>query len=733
MAFDLASAKPVEGGFDLSSAKRVDGKRPAPEKPTEPAPEEQTGGLMQAIAEPAANMATGMIAKPVSDLAGLGAMAVDYVRGRGGIDPVAVKKRVQEALTYEPKTTVGKAVTEYNPVAIIGKGVDYVASGVGNVAKGDETNPWHVAVGNAIEETIKQLPQFAGMKLKEVTPELTQKIGAAMEEKSKDMMRRALKPSVTLPKGEADRAIDTLLKEGINVSKGGLAKLDTKISDINDKIDEKISSSTAYVNKNSAASNIKGALDKFKNQVNPGADIREIQGAWDEFLNHPVFNATADEGALLKAEVDRLSQAKIAALQDAGRFKTFEAQQRSLAHGETPRLSPDQPVNEPYMNIGATGGTAKSPSAYPVETQPRIPGRYTENIQRVPEGAAAAEEAMNVFKQRSKELESAQRAFDDWTVNRKDAITVQQAQAMKRGTYRALGDKAYGELKGASIEAQKTLARGLKDEIAKQVPEVRELNAKDSELLTALPLVERRVLLSANKNPAGLGWLSANPKAFAAWMADRSDLFKSLVARMLYSGGKKVPTSGASLPYAAGAVQIDAQNAAAKRRAEAAMAYGMEGRADGGPVNAGQPYVVGERGPEVIVPHQSGTVVPNIVEMGGGKYAVGPDLRDYMTMPFMADPAKPDNWREDGSLKGGGFLGSLKTPDVRTATEYSVGVNINGKDIDVPSLVPTLTRAEVQQTLAAAANGKFPPQSVIDKAAEFAKQRMMSGLSVFAQ
>ena len=34
-------------------------------------------------------------------------------------------------------------------------------------------------------------------------------------------------------------------------------------------------------------------------------------------------------------------------------------------------------------------------------------------------------------------------------------------------------------------------------------------------------------------------------------------------------------------------------------------------RADGGPVNAGQPYVVGERGPEIIVPNASGTVVPN--------------------------------------------------------------------------------------------------------------------------
>ena len=34
-------------------------------------------------------------------------------------------------------------------------------------------------------------------------------------------------------------------------------------------------------------------------------------------------------------------------------------------------------------------------------------------------------------------------------------------------------------------------------------------------------------------------------------------------------------------------------------------------RAEGGPVSGGQPYIVGERGPELIVPGMSGTVIPN--------------------------------------------------------------------------------------------------------------------------
>ena len=46
-------------------------------------------------------------------------------------------------------------------------------------------------------------------------------------------------------------------------------------------------------------------------------------------------------------------------------------------------------------------------------------------------------------------------------------------------------------------------------------------------------------------------------------------------------------------------------------------------RADGGRVKKGKPYLVGERGPEVIVPKQDGEVIPN------EKLRVEERLRDY--------------------------------------------------------------------------------------------------------
>lgn len=43
-----------------------------------------------------------------------------------------------------------------------------------------------------------------------------------------------------------------------------------------------------------------------------------------------------------------------------------------------------------------------------------------------------------------------------------------------------------------------------------------------------------------------------------------------------------------------------------------ALIGGLFGRAGGGPVTAGQPYMVGERGPEIFIPQQSGRIAPSL-------------------------------------------------------------------------------------------------------------------------
>ena len=55
-----------------------------------------------------------------------------------------------------------------------------------------------------------------------------------------------------------------------------------------------------------------------------------------------------------------------------------------------------------------------------------------------------------------------------------------------------------------------------------------------------------------------------------------------------------------------------------------AILKGFGARAMGGPVNAGSPYVVGEKGPELFVPSSSGSIVPNgaMGSSGGGSGGV---------------------------------------------------------------------------------------------------------------
>ena len=165
--------------------------------------------------------------------------------------------------------------------------------------------------------------------------------------------------------------------------------------------------------------------------------------------------------------------------------------------------------------------------------------------------ASYLQDTMNRFEKQvnsSADTKAIQSAWDEFLTNpllagKKD-IPVQLAQEMKQGTYRALGDKAYGEQKGAAAEAQKTLARGLKEEISTAVPGVAGKNKLESDLINAAKIAERRVLMDANKNPLGLGWL-AQPWMIPFWMWDRSPGAKALTARGLYSGSEQIPATAA--------------------------------------------------------------------------------------------------------------------------------------------------------------------------------------------
>lgn len=74
--------------------------------------------------------------------------------------------------------------------------------------------------------------------------------------------------------------------------------------------------------------------------------------------------------------------------------------------------------------------------------------------------------------------------------------------------------------------------------------------------------------------------------------------------------------------------------------------FGLPGLAEGGPAKAGQPYIVGEKGPELFVPKSAGTVIPNnklamaSASTGSDNMVSAPITNNYITNTINALDAK---------------------------------------------------------------------------------------------
>lgn len=128
------------------------------------------------------------------------------------------------------------------------------------------------------------------------------------------------------------------------------------------------------------------------------------------------------------------------------------------------------------------------------------------------------------------------------------------AQAMKQGTYRVLKGK-FGEQGSASVEAQKSLARGLKEEIATAFPEIGRLNADESRLLELQPLLERAVNRISNHQAVGIGTPAAGAAIQAAGGGGVLSSAAMVMKAVLDNPGVKsrlaiAVSKGAKIPYA---------------------------------------------------------------------------------------------------------------------------------------------------------------------------------------
>jgi len=88
--------------------------------------------------------------------------------------------------------------------------------------------------------------------------------------------------------------------------------------------------------------------------------------------------------------------------------------------------------------------------------------------------------------------------------NRGSEIAVDEAQKLKQGIYRRLKDASYGEYSTPSKEIDKQFARGIKEELVKKYPQLQELNAKDSALISLENQLEKSVNRIRNRDVMGL-------------------------------------------------------------------------------------------------------------------------------------------------------------------------------------------------------------------------------------
>jgi len=149
------------------------------------------------------------------------------------------------------------------------------------------------------------------------------------------------------------------------------------------------------------------------------------------------------------------------------------------------------------------------------------------------------------------------------------------AQAMKQGTYRVLKGK-FGEQGSASVEAQKALARGLKEEIASQFPEISKLNADESRLLDLQPVLERAVNRISNHQAIGIGTPVAGAAAKAVTGSGGVAAVASVLKGVLDNPGvksrlaiaisksSKIPISQAAAKVQAYSVSLGATAAASQ-------------------------------------------------------------------------------------------------------------------------------------------------------------------------
>ena len=334
------------------------------------------------IFEPALGIATGIAAKPISEIAGMAAIGNELVSPQGG-DPEAFKRYVAEALTYKPRTQLGSS--DLNPInaavntagTVLDAGGNLVASATKSLTGSD------IAAAGAKEAVlqglgfigIKTLPKIRAKGLKEkalyserdaarqaakdvglITPPeggivrktLYQagKAGDAVSLKNQQRITSLMARDSGLPENvDITPALITQQKQilnksydafagafpaGVKISTPFVNKMRMKLSDVENKLSTE---ATTY-------SHLKDVPDVLSEQINKASGARDAQGLIDSIsaLRNKADDAYATgnpkAGKLYRDIADGYENAMSDQLKSSGNFKIyneFEAARTKLA------------------------------------------------------------------------------------------------------------------------------------------------------------------------------------------------------------------------------------------------------------------------------------------------------------------------------------------------------------------------------------------------------------------
>lgn len=225
----------------------------------------------------------------------------------------------------------------------------------------------------------------------------------------------------------------------------------------------------------------------------------------------PVLKEISDVAGGAAATADPLSLAK-AGIKGTLSLVPKSAEQWVYGSALKPSMKLDQARRMAIIETGLNEGITPNAKGY-IKLMDKIDDINTDIAKIVDDASKSGEtvktadivaklDDMREYYKYSIEPEPFLQAIDDMEktfLKRGDTIPIGDAQKIKQTTYQILR-KQYGEMKTIGVEAQKTLARGIKETIVNQHPELAALNARDSALLALEDQIDKAASRIGNKD-----------------------------------------------------------------------------------------------------------------------------------------------------------------------------------------------------------------------------------------